>query len=332
MNLSRLFFAGMLCLGISGSSRAQSDTLIGYHDKNLKLINDPAKAKAYSVSVRRDSLWETIFVNAEDDKRLVNCYFKDSFLTVLHGLYQNYHDDGNTVFVRGWYNNGRRIGVWKSWYTGGDLRDSVLYKDGEPVMIYQFTTVRDIRKVSMTRDLMNDVTKYYRYYEDGTPLEEYEKKGKDAEIKYFFENGVVRKHIKKRNDRITEQICYLETGEVTKNCVEPKGLSLQNLLNQLPEFPGGQGGFYSYLESNFRIPPDFNTGVNVGYTGKISFMLTEKGKAYDIRILESSHPDLDQPLRDLIQNMPHWNMKKYKRNYGPVVLPLRFNLMAFYQK
>jgi antitoxin component YwqK of YwqJK toxin-antitoxin module len=327
-----LFIAVMLCCSIIQTATAQTtDTIIGYLDKDLRPLADHSKAVAYCVAVRRDSVWETLYVNMDDDRKLMHCYFKDTLLTVLHGLYQSFHEDGKTLSVRGWYNNGKQIGVWKSWYTGGTLRDSVLYEQGEPSVIYRFTNNDQFpQKITSIRDRKNNIVKYYLFDDDGKVTNQFEKKGKDEEEKYFFENGALQKHVKRHNGKTTLEVCYLETGEQAKKCEEPKVIQAK-FKNTRPEFPGGRGNFDIYFQNNFRLPQNFNTAIKIGYTGKVSFMLSPKGKAYDIKILESSHPDLDQPLRNLFQNMPLWNMKENKQGFGPVIIPIQFNMMQFYK-
>jgi antitoxin component YwqK of YwqJK toxin-antitoxin module len=326
-----LLLAAIFCVGITQHGTAQTDTIVGYLDKDLRPIADHSKAVAYCVAVRRDSVWETLYVNMDDDRKLMHCYFKDTLLTVLHGLYQNFHDDGKTLSVRGWYNNGKQIGVWKSWYTSGQIRDSVLYDQGEPGVIYRFTNNDNFpQKIASVRDNKKNTTKYYLFDDAGKITKQFEKAGNDEEEKHFFDNGTLRKHVKRHNGKTTLETCYLESGEPAKKCEEPKIVNAK-FKDPRPEFPGGRGNFDIYFQNNFHLPPNFNTAIKIGYTGRISFMLTAKGKAYDIKILESSHPDLDQPLRNLFQNMPLWNMKEFKEGYGPVVLPINFNMMAFYR-
>ncbi len=92
----------------------------------------------------------------------------------------------------------------------------------------------------------------------------------------------------------------------------------------MPEFPGGVSALMAYLSSQVVIPAELKKQGLEGLA-VLSFVVDKRGKISSIKVLKSLHPDMDQEIIKVIQNMPAWTPgyqdgKKVKVKY---TIPIR---------
>lgn len=101
------------------------------------------------------------------------------------------------------------------------------------------------------------------------------------------------------------------------------------VVEEMPEFPGGEGKLLQYLADNTKYPP---IARDAGIQGivYVKFVVNEKGQIEDdkIEVLRSVHPALDKEAIRVVKSMPDW---KPGRQRGKPVnvyfnLPIRFTL------
>jgi periplasmic protein TonB len=102
-----------------------------------------------------------------------------------------------------------------------------------------------------------------------------------------------------------------------------------HIVEEQPEFPGGEAKLMQWLSSNTKFPP---IAKDAGISGVvyIQFVVREDGKVdpNDITVLRSVHPALDNEAIRVVKSMPAW---KPGRQRGKAVsvyykLPFRFSL------
>lgn len=100
------------------------------------------------------------------------------------------------------------------------------------------------------------------------------------------------------------------------------------VVEQMPEFPGGQQALMKYLSSHLKYP---EFAKEEGIQGRVflSFVVQEDGSFRDMKVLRGVHPSLDQEALRVAKSMPLWNPGK---NNGKVCcvqynLPVMFKLM-----
>lgn len=110
--------------------------------------------------------------------------------------------------------------------------------------------------------------------------------------------------------------------EMAANEEEPK-----ELVDKMPEFPGGMGQCLKYLSTNTHYPADAQAK---GIQGRVivQFVVNKDGTIENAEILRTLYPSLDQEALRVIRSMPRWIPGKL---YGiPVrvryVLPVTFKL------
>jgi len=99
------------------------------------------------------------------------------------------------------------------------------------------------------------------------------------------------------------------------------------VVEQMPDFPGGESELYKFLEQNIKYPP---MARESGVTGRvfIKFVVNKDGKISDITLLRGIGAGCDEEAIRVVKKMPTW--KPGKQNGMPVpvwfTLPINFIL------
>jgi protein TonB len=102
-----------------------------------------------------------------------------------------------------------------------------------------------------------------------------------------------------------------------------------HVVEESPEFPGGQVELMKFLQKNTQFP---SIAREAGITGVVyvQFVVREDGKVDpdDIQILRGVHPALDKEATRVVKSMPDWKPGRQRGKAVPVYykLPFRFNL------
>lgn len=83
------------------------------------------------------------------------------------------------------------------------------------------------------------------------------------------------------------------------------GTEMGLVVENNPEFIGGQEAYYRYVESHAVYT---KKALRDGAEGTVfmSLLIDEKGKIERVKILKGLHPDLDSISYYLVKNMPDW--------------------------
>lgn len=99
------------------------------------------------------------------------------------------------------------------------------------------------------------------------------------------------------------------------------------VVEKMPEFPGGQQALFEYLSKNIRYPV---IAQENGLQGRVicQFVVNSDGSIVDIQVVRSVDPSLDKEAIRVIQSMPKWQAgeqrgKKVRVKY---TLPVNFRL------
>lgn len=77
------------------------------------------------------------------------------------------------------------------------------------------------------------------------------------------------------------------------------------VVEKMPQFPGGSNGLFSFLIENIKYP---SKAERNGIEGRVivQFVVLKDGSIDDIKVVQSVHPDLDAEAVRLIKIMPKW--------------------------
>ncbi|HNW50870.1 MAG TPA: energy transducer TonB [Prolixibacteraceae bacterium] len=78
------------------------------------------------------------------------------------------------------------------------------------------------------------------------------------------------------------------------------------IVEQMPEFPGGEIALYEWISNNIRYPKD---AVDRGIKGKVyvNFVVDRNGNISNVHVVKSIHPSLDKEAIRVITSLPKWN-------------------------
>ncbi len=109
--------------------------------------------------------------------------------------------------------------------------------------------------------------------------------------------------------------------------VEEEGPVSIAMVEQKPEFPGGEAAMYKWLGDNINYPP---AASEEGVQGRVvvEFVVGKDGSITNVRVVRPRHPALDKEALRVVKAMPKWvpgrnNGQPVKVTY---TLPVTFRL------
>lgn len=119
----------------------------------------------------------------------------------------------------------------------------------------------------------------------------------------------------------------LTTVSAQKTVVAKKNQKVFDIVEQMPEYPGGQAALFEFISKNVKYPDD---AVKKKVEGKVfvTFVVDTDGKITDVSLMRKVFPSLDAEAVRVISAMPNWIPGKQK---GQVVrvkytVPIMFRL------
>lgn len=100
-----------------------------------------------------------------------------------------------------------------------------------------------------------------------------------------------------------------------------------NIVERMPEFPGGTSQLMSFIQKNLRYPVD---AVKDRIQGRVilTFTVEKDGRLTDIKVAKSVSPSLDKEALRMVKSMPRWipGMQDGKKVRAKYTLPISFKL------
>ena len=119
----------------------------------------------------------------------------------------------------------------------------------------------------------------------------------------------------------------LTTVSAQKTVVAKKNQKVFDIVEQMPEYPGGQAALFEFISKNVKYPED---AVKKKVEGKVfvTFVVDTDGKITDVSLLRKVFPSLDAEAVRVISGMPRWKPGEQKGQKVRVkyTVPLTFRL------
>lgn len=119
----------------------------------------------------------------------------------------------------------------------------------------------------------------------------------------------------------------LSTVSAQKTVVSKKNQKVYDVVEQMPEFPGGMVAFMDYLIQNMKYPEDAEKQKVEGHV-IARFIVETDGSISDVNVVKQVFPSLDAEAIRVLQAMPKWTPGK--QNGKPVrvkyTVPVTFKL------
>lgn len=115
--------------------------------------------------------------------------------------------------------------------------------------------------------------------------------------------------------KYTIPIMFNEKGEVDPRTSRPipeaDGYGIYNIVDEMPEFPGGMGELMKHISSNINYPAEAH---NKGEQGRVivQFVVEKDGRLTNAKVVRSISPTLDAEAVRLVGTMPAWTPGKVK--------------------
>lgn len=115
--------------------------------------------------------------------------------------------------------------------------------------------------------------------------------------------------------------------EEKENILVDEEEEIFQVVEEMPEFPGGMDKLLEYLGKNIKYPSD---AKEQGIQGRsiIEFVVNKDGSIVDPKVVHSLHPKCDEEAMRVIKTMPKW--KPGKQRGKPVrvkyTVPVQFKL------
>ena len=121
-----------------------------------------------------------------------------------------------------------------------------------------------------------------------------------------------------------------ESEDMANDTIHNREIMLRPIMEQMPEFPGGQAALMKFINENLRYPA---TAIENGIQGRVvvQFVVKKDGSVNDnIMIVRGVDPALDQEAIRVCKTLPKFIPGKRRDNGEPinawVTLPITFKL------
>ncbi len=100
-------------------------------------------------------------------------------------------------------------------------------------------------------------------------------------------------------------------------------------VEQMPQFPGGEGELYAWISKNLRYPP-MAAENNIQGRVVVQFVVTKTGSIGEVKVLRGKDPDLDKEAVRVVKGLPKFIPGKMNGQAVNVwyTLPINFKLQG----
>ena len=119
----------------------------------------------------------------------------------------------------------------------------------------------------------------------------------------------------------------LTTVSAQKTVVSQKNDDVFDIVEQMPEYPGGMQALFEFLKENIKYPEDAQKQKVEGRV-LVKFVVETDGSISNIEVVKNAFPSLDAEAERVVRIMPKWTPGKQKGQVVRVkfVLPINFSL------
>lgn len=124
-----------------------------------------------------------------------------------------------------------------------------------------------------------------------------------------------------------EETMIEQTDIMIEEEVEEEEPEIFMVVEQMPEFPGGQAELFKYISQNIQYPA---IAKENGIQGKvfIQFVVGKDGSITNVTVLRGVDPSLDKEAVRVVKSMPKWKPGKQRGKpvYVRYQVPINFKL------
>ena len=133
--------------------------------------------------------------------------------------------------------------------------------------------------------------------------------------------------VARTTERIAEKVSTTLTEEIKTTPTTDQDYPIFQVVEQMPEFPGGMGECMKWLQTNIKYPKE---AKEKGEQGRVilQFIVEKDGSITDVKVVRSVSPALDAEAIRVASAMPKWKpgMQRGKVVKVKYTLPVMFSL------
>ena len=116
------------------------------------------------------------------------------------------------------------------------------------------------------------------------------------------------------------------TIDSTANDVAPIE-KIYMVVENPPEFPGGDAGLIKYLQKNIKYPEEAEKN-NIQGRVYVQFVIDKEGNVRDVKIIRGAWEELNEEALRVVSQMPQWKPGRQNGRRVSVMfnLPINFSL------
>ena len=109
----------------------------------------------------------------------------------------------------------------------------------------------------------------------------------------------------KKDEEVRDEDEIKSQQELTETKAEPEPEKVFDMVEQMPQFPGGQAEMMQFISKNMKYP---TIAQENGTQGRVTcqFVVGADGRVRDVNVLRGVDPYLDKEAVRVIMSMPKW--------------------------
>jgi antitoxin component YwqK of YwqJK toxin-antitoxin module len=267
-------------------------------DYNWKPVSDNTKARFYSLTIKKDSVWNRKDYYIYEQRLQMEGNYKDSACKIAQGIFNRYHPNG-FLSSTGNYDDNKKEGTWLSYHDNGMMKDSAFYKEGQVLGeshswyasgFSEDSSVTNIDGSGVTVVWFdNGKISYAGNYAAG-----HKPTGK---WQYFHHNG-----------QPSAMEIYDNGALIDKQYFNEKGVEEADTTNKDSEstYPGGIEAWINYLKKKLYWPKGLQLANSNQVTIVVDWMVDDDGKVKNVKVITPVHPEFDNIALNIISRSPKW--------------------------
>ncbi|HEU4633016.1 MAG TPA: TonB family protein [Flavisolibacter sp.] len=285
----------------------KKDTLFKYLDSTLQPTNGK-NAAYFGVAIKDGKSW-MLYALYPDTTLVIKAWFKDRQLQIKDGPYTLYYPK-RMVAQAGYYKENKMNGIWQTWHSNGQKKDSGLiknnlltglWKEWYPSGRLKFECTYQENSAYTVKSVSNA---YYgiknggftSWYEDGTMESNgtYTNDIMEGEWKFYHTNGTPSTVEQYKYGKVVSLLCFDTTGKGTGEfCSIDK-----------PALLKGFGNYQQYIYQNLLWPQEAIQN-NIEGEVRVRFAVNKFGQLEKL-VIESDKEVLKKAVEELFETMKEW--------------------------
>jgi hypothetical protein len=311
----RLCVKILLLLSFPLLSAAQKVVETHYDYKWTKTTAEDASF--FGVNTKTDSGWFMQVEYIHSNSYYLQGLYQDADGVIPNGFVAWHYSNGHLKSI-GKYVEGKKVGLWLSYYANDTPQDSIIYIDGQRQVAKSWFP-NGVLKDSMVLDEDGNGD-FISWYDNGrlSSTGRVARFDKHADQwKYYHKNGTLAANLayKHRTDKIIDSRYFNESGKETKAEKDRDAV-----------FPGGATAWSLYLEKNVVIPQGFHLEGGRKATVVIHAFINTEGKVTGAYVKVPLHPTFDEAVLKAVNNSPSWipAIHHNRKVYDEIDVPFTF--------